>query len=299
MKPNLYCIVGKTASWKDTIWNIISNKLNLKSVAVSDVLKQYCIQHNIIPTRESLSLLWNTVFDWKKCAQELYQLLWWSWVITGIRKPETLNALRKYFDKILIIWCICDDKKRYDRSQQRNKIGDICSFEEFITQEKWYNSYPSRENINIILWQSDYIINNTLWLKQLKEQINHIITLEYKQFDTPRHTDQQWRTHYIRWKITNQKWKILAFDDPAKGWRIMPGGKVDRGEWSEQALIRELHEELWVVIDRRRYQWHKLWIKHDGPTVGHYFDVTIWNQIPQNIEQRYTMSRVDEAEIKV
>jgi dephospho-CoA kinase len=216
MKPNLYCIVGKTASGKDTIWDIISNELNLKSVAVSDILKQYCTQNEIAPTRDSLSLLWNTIFNWKKCAQELYQVLWWSWVITGIRKPETLNAIRQYFDKILIIWCICDDKKRYNRSQQRNKLGDTCSFEKFMSQEKLYNSYPSKENIDIIIWQSDYFIDNNHWLEELQKQIDDIITLEYRQFDTPRHIDQQWRTHYVRWKITNQKWKILSFDDPVK-----------------------------------------------------------------------------------
>ncbi|MDA3881658.1 MAG: NUDIX domain-containing protein [Bacteroidales bacterium] len=56
--------------------------------------------------------------------------------------------------------------------------------------------------------------------------------------------------------ITNRKGEILltkrAFE-PAQGMFDLPGGFVDPGETAEKALIREVHEELNLIIESYSY----------------------------------------------
>ncbi|QQT26611.1 NUDIX hydrolase [Sphingobacterium spiritivorum] len=49
---------------------------------------------------------------------------------------------------------------------------------------------------------------------------------------------------------------LLAFSKNKKAW-YLPGGKVDPGETAQQALIREIEEELNVSLDPDHIQYYK------------------------------------------
>ncbi|MGJ1420958.1 NUDIX hydrolase [Sphingobacterium spiritivorum] len=49
---------------------------------------------------------------------------------------------------------------------------------------------------------------------------------------------------------------LLAFSKNKKAW-YLPGGKIDQGETAQQALIREIEEELNVRLDPVHIQYYK------------------------------------------
>jgi len=56
--------------------------------------------------------------------------------------------------------------------------------------------------------------------------------------------------------ISNDKGQLLVgvrAADPGKGWLDLPGGFVDPGETAEQALAREIKEELNLDVDSMEY----------------------------------------------
>ena len=66
--------------------------------------------------------------------------------------------------------------------------------------------------------------------------------------------------------IIRKDGKILAtqrgYGEQAGGWEF-PGGKIEPGETPEQAIVREIHEELGAIID---VDFHLVTIDHDYDT---------------------------------
>ncbi|MDR1017686.1 MAG: NUDIX domain-containing protein [Lachnospiraceae bacterium] len=57
---------------------------------------------------------------------------------------------------------------------------------------------------------------------------------------------------------TGRPWKEKGSNNPAKGVFNLPGGEIDEGETPEDAMIREIKEELSYTLDKSRLQ-------HIGP----------------------------------
>jgi isoleucyl-tRNA synthetase len=74
-----------------------------------------------------------------------------------------------------------------------------------------------------------------------------------------------------RWVIKNEQWQILLLYIKKTGKRMMPWGKIDKGDNAEQTLQRELHEELWIEIENATFAWNdKLYYKPTQYNFGCY-----------------------------
>jgi hypothetical protein len=58
---------------------------------------------------------------------------------------------------------------------------------------------------------------------------------------------------YVRAIIKNEKGEILQFVRAKKQFFATPGGKIDKGETVEEALAREIQEELGVEVNASTY----------------------------------------------
>jgi len=102
-------------------------------------------------------------------------------------------------------------------------------------------------------------------------------------------------------------WKdglFLAVERPEgkahAGWWEFPGGKVEPGESLEDALIRELKEELGFTATRLTFWREKRFVYPQGPVRLHFFHVTAFDGevVPQE-GQRFAWFRPGEADVAI
>jgi 8-oxo-dGTP diphosphatase len=71
--------------------------------------------------------------------------------------------------------------------------------------------------------------------------------------------------------------KRRADDEADPGLIVLPGGHVDKGESLEQALIREMREELGIQIDRMKPVLTRIYTASNGERQRiHYFHIEKW-----------------------
>ena len=293
-KPKLYCVVGKTCSGKDYIGQKISNIYKLPKIAVSDLIKIFCQQNDITPSRENMIKLGNGhCFTGQNIAKQFLQILPKWWIISGIRKPETLSELQKVFDTIMV-GIVADDETRYDRYISRldpQNTKDIYkSFTQFIDDEVIENSWPNKQSVQMILNMSDrYIHNPSTIYSDIDESIARMFShIKYQPNYThdKNYVDSQWYKHFARAIIHNQYWQILLLQDKNKWYAVLPWGKLDKWENPEQAIRRELQEELDIRnITKIQYLWW-IWGRYpDWLSKWHYFQVYT-DDVARNMEKQ-------------
>lgn len=81
----------------------------------------------------------------------------------------------------------------------------------------------------------------------------------------------------------NDRFLFLKRTDKFNGWYLLPGGHVDEGERVLEAGVRELKEELGVVVHPQDLQF--ILLKPSKDYINIFFRVKKWHGIPQNIEK--------------
>ena len=91
----------------------------------------------------------------------------------------------------------------------------------------------------------------------------------------------------VRAFVRNKEGEILMIRDIRYNRRAVPGGKVDKWETFEQALEKEIVEELWITIVSKKYiWWRKAYMRGSkwcNARMAHYYDISI-SGIPTNNE---------------
>ena len=201
--PNdIFCLIWKRWAGKDAL----ADALGITKTTISDILIQYCKENNLTPDRNTLTELGNTVFDWQTLAGKLQDSLPQWWIITGLRKPETLFHLMQQ-QRCLLIWVFADDYLRRQRVTQRNRLGDTMSYRHFLEHERQENAPPNKQNIDLLTAFCDLHIKNNdsleSYIIQWKQALQKVLTRP----QSIHHIDAKWYLHFTRAILINE------FDD--------------------------------------------------------------------------------------
>ncbi|MCD6227647.1 AAA family ATPase [Candidatus Micrarchaeota archaeon] len=178
-------VVGYNACGKDTFAKILEDK-GYMHISLSDMIREELMKENVQITRDNLikkgnwlrehfgpSVLADKALDKiKKCEEQGRH----DFVITSIRNPYEVDALRKRRDFILI-FLDADIRTRFERIRKRNREQAPETFEEFLKQEEKekVNVDPSKQSILDCIKKSDYKIENNGTVEELKENIENLI----------------------------------------------------------------------------------------------------------------------------
>lgn len=80
----------------------------------------------------------------------------------------------------------------------------------------------------------------------------------------------------------NGKFLFLKRTDDFKGFYLLPGGHVDEGERVIDAAVRELKEELGIIVQQQDLQF--VMVKPDKKYINFFFRVLRWQEVPKNME---------------
>lgn len=264
--PNdIFCLIWKRWAGKDEL----AHHINLPATTVSSVLTQYCQQHNIEPTRNALTELGNTLFDWNTLANHLTKKLPSGWIITWLRKPETLYHLMKH-NRCLLVWVLADDMTRWKRVCHRWRAGDVMPFLNFLDHEKQENSPPNKQNIDLLLAFCDIHITNDDTIETLIKKWHHAFDIARTRNHLPHHIDALWYQHFSRAILTNEHDEILVLYDANKMLYTLPWWKVDTWETPDITIQRELQEEI-GISPQTTYCGSFPWLFRDGLGKWHFF----------------------------
>jgi 8-oxo-dGTP diphosphatase len=98
--------------------------------------------------------------------------------------------------------------------------------------------------------------------------------------------------------------RFLAVERPEgkahAGWWEFPGGKVEPGEGLEEALVRELEEELGFTSTRLHFWREKRFVYPQGPVRLMFFHVTTFDgEVRPQEGQRFAWFAPGEADVSI
>jgi dephospho-CoA kinase len=170
-------LTGRIGSGKTTLSAYIQEKYDFQKLSFVDkILIPELQRRNETITRQNLQLL----------GREFYlkygdiKLTEWllegidpsgKWIIDDIRYPTTANYIRlKFPNDFWIIGVRADIQIRFQRVLARGKEGKI-SYQDFLKMD----SVPTEQQIEEVLSQADYFIENDGTLAELYQQCDKIL----------------------------------------------------------------------------------------------------------------------------
>ena len=268
--PNdIFCLIWKRWAGKDAL----ADELGISKTTISDILIQYCKENNLTPDRNTLTELGNTVFDWQTLAGKLQDSLPQWWIITGLRKPETLYHLIQQ-QRCLLIWVFADDYLRRQRVTQRNRLGDTMPYRHFLEHERQENAPPNKQNIDLLTAFCDLHIKNNDSLESYIIQWKQALQKALTRPQSIHHIDAKWYIHFTRAILLNELDEILVMYDANKKLYTLPWWKVDAWETPDVAILRELQEEI-NITTTLDYCWSFPWLFADWLSKWHFFEWVI------------------------
>jgi len=164
-------------SWKDTVAEYISKKLNIHFYQISKPLKEIAKHRGIPITRENLIILWREL-TWKYWDEFLAKYLVENTkknklILVWMRQLWQLDWLRNYTNFVLI-WVNANCSLRFERILKRDKPWDPKTFEKFLELEQ-KDDWESVQKISECMKQVNFLIENEWSLGQLYKEVDEIL----------------------------------------------------------------------------------------------------------------------------
>lgn len=193
----LFGVSGLNASGKSTLCNYLKNRFEKNSqtfcvvLSLSNVIREELARLKLPETREnligkanqlrnefgtnilSIRLIEKIDAMIEKNKQE--QIDHSYFIIDSMRHPDEVNIFReKYPSQFTLIGIQCDPMKRFQRLKERNRIGDIDTFEKFqeIEKKETANSDPKGQQVDKVFEMLDVLIENDFeTIEELEDEI--------------------------------------------------------------------------------------------------------------------------------
>ncbi|RPJ48432.1 MAG: hypothetical protein EHM19_02040 [Candidatus Latescibacterota bacterium] len=139
MRKKVIGTIGKNASGKDTVVDILCRKLGVRCISMGDIVREIARAKGVDPTRKNLNEVSRSHFEKhgpdffiRKVIERIDESDVPFAVISGIRTYVDARALRDRYDSdfLLIHVVVSDDAVRLGRAVQRATARDPRSIEE-------------------------------------------------------------------------------------------------------------------------------------------------------------------------
>lgn len=139
MRKKVIGTIGKNASGKDTVVDILCRKLGVRCISMGDIVREIARAKGVEPTRRNLNEVSRSHFEKhgpdffiRKVIERIDESEVPFAVISGIRTYVDAKALRDRYDSdfLLIHVVVSDDAVRLGRAVQRATARDPKSIEE-------------------------------------------------------------------------------------------------------------------------------------------------------------------------
>lgn len=144
MKEVVLGLVGYSGAGKGTVAQYLSDKKSFYSLSLSDIARQEAKKAKVnLKDRKDLHIFsnrlrtrfGNDVFA-KKLLPAIKRLRSRRVVIDGIRHPDEVRLLKKYYPDLILLAVKTDIRKRFSRLLKRKRWLDPSTFTEFLASEE-------------------------------------------------------------------------------------------------------------------------------------------------------------------
>ena len=184
----IFGAIGRIGSGKDAVVDYLSDKYNLPSVSVGDMVREMAKEKGLSLARENLEQLASESihkhgkeFFMKRVIERIQKKGWNRAGVTGIRTPDNVRYLKNEIGENFILFhdYIEDPQIRYKRLTRRGREGDPQRYDDFLEQDR---KEEETFHIKQAASMADYSLDNSGTLEHLHLQIDEIMqSLEVKE----------------------------------------------------------------------------------------------------------------------
>jgi dephospho-CoA kinase/inosine/xanthosine triphosphate pyrophosphatase family protein len=203
-KRNVLVVIGHKCAGKTTFSDHVAEREGVQVCEASYVLRHLAEQEgkDLIDSQDAFSFL--NERGWDMVARKIAEYVEkansnWN-VVTGLRTPEELLCLKKFFPDCYVILVDADSRIRFERHIRRARDRDVKDFGEFEAQDERQRQFGA---LRIAAEIADVTIKNEGSIVQYHEKIDELLGAILKASPHVRsHQDQQLsELHRCLWSL--------------------------------------------------------------------------------------------------
>jgi len=174
-------LIGTIGAGKDTVSDYIQEKYGYNVITMGDIVRGIAKERGVEANRENLTNIqkehiekFGDNFFINKVIETIKSNNWEKSIINGIRRPMDSKISKGEFgDDMKLVLVDADLKIRFNRLQNRGRVGDPKTMEEFHRQEQ---SEFERFDFKKTLDSVDHTIENNGSLEDLNNNIEKLFS---------------------------------------------------------------------------------------------------------------------------
>lgn len=169
---NVIGITSLMGSGTDTVADYIAEKYGYVILHMSDILREMTKKEGLEPTRDNLQLMrkkYGNTFLAEEIVSRIKENKYEKVIIVAIRRAEDYLIPKKYFKNMKLILVKADERIRFERLKNRNRLSDPKTFDEFKRQQ---DNELSIYDFDKTFSYADFVIENNGTLDELHKKIS-------------------------------------------------------------------------------------------------------------------------------